>query len=102
MHHEQPIRVPVAWIANHRSVGSSFFQPSWAAVSRVPIATSTPEWWEAAAVGSTIWPKRRLVYRRASRGIKPVGSSCKDTYAMARHLSLGSDHIPQTGRGAVV
>ena len=50
-----------AWIANQRSVGSSFFQPNCTDVSRPPIATRTPEWCDAAAVGSTIWPKRRLV-----------------------------------------
>ena len=48
-------------MASQRSVGSSFFQPSCAAVSRLPIATSTPEWCDAAAVGSTICPKRRFV-----------------------------------------
>ena len=61
MHHEQPICMPVACTASQRRVGSSFFQPNWTAVSRLPMATSTPEWCDAAAVGSTIWPKRCLV-----------------------------------------
>jgi hypothetical protein len=53
--------MPVAWTASQRNVGSSFFQPNWTAVSRVPMATRTPAWCDAAAVGSTIWPNRRFV-----------------------------------------
>ena len=75
MHHEQPIWVETVVMASHRRVGSSFFQPSCTAVSRLPIATSTPEWCDAAAVGSTIRPKRRWCTERAIRGTTPFGSS---------------------------
>ena len=91
-------------MASHRRVGSSFFQPSCTAVSRPPIATSTPEWCDAAAVGSTIRPKRRFVYRRAIRGI--------DTswFIVQRDMGHGApplfrplDQIPhQTGQTADV
>ena len=69
----------VASSASQRSVGSSFFQPYWAADSRLPMATRTPAWCAAAAVGSTIWPKRRLVYRVPNRAMRPFGLSSNGT-----------------------
>ena len=64
----------VACTASQRKVGSSFFQPNCTAVSRLPMATRTPAWCDAAWVGSTFRPNRRFEYRVPMRAMRPLGS----------------------------